>query len=62
MPLVECQLIAILSKKEFDSYAKASDVVQEVLSGIRTVFAYNGVQKEHTRQVFTFTIIDLNSN
>ena len=38
-----------MTTNELKSYAKASAVADEVLSAIRTVFAFNGAKKEHKR-------------
>lgn len=38
-----------LSKNELKSYATAGAVAEEVFTAIRTVFAFNGAQKEHIR-------------
>ena len=38
-----------MTKNELSSYAKAGAIADEVLSSIRTVFAFNGAQKEHER-------------
>ena len=38
-----------LSKREMDAYAKAGAIANEVFSSIRTVFAFNGQQKELDR-------------
>lgn len=43
------QFQARLSTKELDAYAKAANVAEEVLSGIRTVFAFNGEKLEAER-------------
>ena len=37
------------SRKELKAYAKAGAVAEEVLSAIRTVYAFNGQQKELKR-------------
>jgi ATP-binding cassette subfamily B (MDR/TAP) protein 1 len=42
-------LTGILTSNELKSYAKAGAIAEEVLTAIRTVFAYNGAQKEHKR-------------
>lgn len=39
----------VLSTKELNAYAKAANVVEEVLSGIRTVFAFGGEKVEIDR-------------
>jgi len=44
-------LLESLTKNELKSYAKAGAVAQEVLTAIRTVFAFNGAQKEHKRYI-----------
>lgn len=38
-----------MSSVELESYAKAGAVAEEVFTAIRTVFAFNGSQKEHKR-------------
>lgn len=38
-----------MSKNELKSYAKAGAVAEEVLTAIRTVFAFNGPPKDHKR-------------
>jgi ATP-binding cassette subfamily B (MDR/TAP) protein 1 len=38
-----------LTKNELKSYAKAGSIAEEVFTAIRTVFAFNGAQKEHKR-------------
>ena len=38
-----------MTTNELKSYARASAVAEEVLTAIRTVFAFNGAQKEHKR-------------
>lgn len=43
------QLQATLSSKEIDAYAAAANVAEEVLSGIRTVFAFSGEKVEIDR-------------
>lgn len=44
----------ILTRNELGSYAKAGAVAEEVISAIRTVFAFNGSQKEHQRYLMKF--------
>nr|QNH67866.1 ATP-binding cassette transporter subfamily B member 1 X2 [Brachionus rotundiformis] len=45
-----CYHIAeVLASNELKSYAKAGAVAEEVFTAIRTVFAFNGAQKEHKR-------------
>ncbi len=39
------------SKKELKEYARAGAVAEEVLTAIKTVFAFNGSKKEHKRLV-----------
>lgn len=39
----------ILSTKELNAYAKAANIVEEVLSSIRTVFAFGGEKIEVDR-------------
>lgn len=39
----------MLTSNELKSYAKAGAVAEEVFTAIRTVFAFNGAQKEHKR-------------
>ena len=39
----------MLTTNELKSYAKAGAVAEEVFTAIRTVFAFNGVKKEHAR-------------
>lgn len=39
----------ISSTKELNAYAKAANIVEEVLSGIRTVFAFGGEKLEVDR-------------
>lgn len=43
------KISAYLSTNELKSYAKAGYICEEVLSSIRTVFAFNGAPKEHER-------------
>lgn len=43
------QLQAKLSAKETNAYASAANVAEEVLGGIRTVFAFGGERKEIER-------------
>ena len=43
------KLISVLTNQELKSYAKAGSVAEEVISSIRTVFAFNGSQKDHAR-------------
>ena len=38
-----------MTKNELSNYAKAGAIADEVLTAIRTVFAFNGAQKEHKR-------------
>ena len=38
-----------LTAKELKAYAKAGAVAEEVLGAIRTVYAFNGQQKESKR-------------
>ena len=40
-----------LSKNELKNYAGAGSVAEEVLTAIKTVFAFNGAKKEHKRSV-----------
>jgi hypothetical protein len=42
-------VIGTSTKEELGFYAEAGAIAQEVFTSIRTVFAYNGVQKEHNR-------------
>ena len=39
----------MFTKNELKSYAKAGSIADEVLTAIRTVFAFNGAKKEHNR-------------
>jgi thiamine transporter ThiT len=41
----------MLTKNELKSYAQAGSIAEQAISSIRTVFAFNGVQKEHARYV-----------
>ncbi len=43
------QVTSILTSNELKSYARAGAIAEEVLTAIRTVFAYNGAPKEHKR-------------
>ncbi len=43
------KVVALLTTKELQSYAKAGAVAEEVFTAIRTVFAFNGAKKEHIR-------------
>ncbi|GCC29141.1 hypothetical protein chiPu_0007578 [Chiloscyllium punctatum] len=43
------KILTILTGKELEAYAKAGAVAEEVLMGIRTVFAFNGQQKALTK-------------
>nr|QUF59435.1 ATP-binding cassette transporter Abcb1-2 [Brachionus angularis] len=43
------KLVDVLTKNELTSYAKAGTVAEEVITAIRTVFAFNGSKKEHER-------------
>jgi ATP-binding cassette subfamily B (MDR/TAP) protein 1 len=43
------KLVGVLTNNELKSYAKAGSVAEEVISSIRTVFAFNGSQKDHMR-------------
>nr|UOU03319.1 ATP-binding cassette subfamily B1-1 [Brachionus rubens] len=43
------KIAQVLTSNELKSYAKAGAVAEEVFSSIRTVFAFNGAQKEHKR-------------
>ena len=43
------KLAEALSTNELKSYARAGAVAEEVFSSIRTVFAFNGVRKDHKR-------------
>nr|QNH67928.1 ATP-binding cassette transporter subfamily B member 1 X2 [Brachionus plicatilis] len=43
------KIAQVLTSNELKSYAKAGAVAEEVFSAIRTVFAFNGAQKEHKR-------------
>lgn len=45
------QLTTILTSNELKSYARAGAVAEEVFTAIRTVFAFNGVKKEHKRSI-----------
>lgn len=45
------KLTTSATKKELDAYAKAGAVAEEVLSGIRTVVAFGGEEKESIRFV-----------
>ena len=42
-------LAGVLTSNELKSYAKAGSVAEEVLTAIRTVFAFNGGLKELNR-------------
>jgi ATP-binding cassette subfamily B (MDR/TAP) protein 1 len=42
-------LASILTTNELKSYAKAGAIAEEVFTAIRTVYAFNGSKKEHTR-------------
>jgi ATP-binding cassette subfamily B (MDR/TAP) protein 1 len=42
-------LTRVLTSNELKSYAMAGSVAEEVLTGIRTVFAFNGGKREHER-------------
>ncbi|CAF0950412.1 unnamed protein product [Brachionus calyciflorus] len=43
------KIAQVLTSNELKSYAKAGAVAEEVFTAIRTVFAFNGAQKEHKR-------------
>ena len=43
------------SKEELDSYAKAGDIAEEVLSSIRTVTAFGGQEEELARYAENLT-------
>ncbi len=43
------KIIGSSTEVELKFYAKAGAIAQEVFTSIRTVFAYNGAQKEHKR-------------
>ena len=43
------KLTSVISTKELKSYAMAGAVAEEVLTAIRTVFAFNGSKKEYER-------------
>ena len=45
----DSKLAGMLTTNELKSYAKAGAVAEEVFTAIRTVFAFNGAQKEHAR-------------
>ena len=47
------------SKEQIEAYAKANTIVQEVLTAIRTVTAFNGQKKEHDRFVVSSFSINL---
>lgn len=49
MILYPVQFQAALSTKELNSYSAAANVAEEVLSGIRTVFAFGGEKVEIER-------------
>lgn len=38
-----------LTIREMNAYAKASSIIEEILSGVRTVIAFNGEEKERKR-------------
>lgn len=42
-------MVTRLTQNELNSYAKAGSIAEEAISSIRTVFAFNGAQKEHKR-------------
>nr|AEQ19307.1 p-glycoprotein [Brachionus orientalis]AEQ19309.1 p-glycoprotein [Brachionus orientalis] len=43
------KIAEVLTSNELKSYARAGAVAEEVFTAIRTVFAFNGAQKEHKR-------------
>lgn len=43
------QMIAKMISKELKAYGKAGAVAEEVISSIRTVFSYNGQEREAQR-------------
>jgi ABC-type multidrug transport system fused ATPase/permease subunit len=47
--LIFTKMLAYLTQNELNSYAKAGAVAEEAITAIRTVFAFNGAQKEHKR-------------
>lgn len=47
--VVFTKLMTKLTQNELKSYALAGSIAEEAISAIRTVFAFNGVQKEHER-------------
>ncbi len=46
-----------LTEKELSAYAKAGSAAEEALSSVRTVVAFEGREKEVTRQVVIIIII-----
>jgi len=46
---VVARLQGSLAEKELKSYSDAANVAEEVFSGIRTVFAFSGQEKENAR-------------
>lgn len=49
------QVLASFTTKEQSAYARAGAVAEEVLSAIRTVFAFSGQEKEIQRSVYAHT-------
>ena len=46
---IECKVQATFARKEMESYASAGNVAEEVISAIRTVYAFGGESKEVDR-------------
>lgn len=49
MTVLFLQLVADMSSKESEAYAKAGAIAEEVFSSIRTVVSFGGQQKECQR-------------
>jgi ATP-binding cassette subfamily B (MDR/TAP) protein 1 len=46
---IEIKMAQSLTNNELKSYARAGGIAEEVISSVRTVFAFNGSQKEFKR-------------
>ena len=51
------KIVAKLSNREIEANAKANAIAEEVLTNIRTVFAYNGVKKEYYRHLIYLSFL-----
>ena len=57
--LLLLQVLTSFTSKEQSAYAKAGAVAEEVLSAVRTVFAFNGQDKEISRSEVTPSLLSV---